>query len=145
MNRRYAALLSVFAVFCTMAAAQNVEDQIKKMEKDRAAAVVKGDVSYLDKDTSDDYSIITTYGVMGSKSQMLDGFKSGASKISREDLSDLKVHVYGNVAVITGKADIEGMLSGKDATGQVMFTRVYAKKAGRWQSVALQQTKISNP
>ena len=55
------------------------------------------------------------------------------------------VRVYGNTAVITGKADVKGTLAGNDATGQYMFTRVYVKKGGQWQSVAFQQTRISNP
>jgi hypothetical protein len=53
--------------------------------------------------------------------------------------------LYGNTAVITGKADVKGTLGGKDATGQIMFTRVYVKKGASWQSVAFQQTRVSNP
>ena len=30
----------------------------------------------------------------------------------------------------------------KDSSGPVLFTRVYVKKDGRWQSVAFQQTPI---
>ena len=55
------------------------------------------------------------------------------------------MRVYGNTAVITGKAEVKGTLAGNDATGQYTFTRVYVKKGGQWQSVALQQTRISNP
>jgi len=47
--------------------------------------------------------------------------------------------------VITGKADLAGTMSGKDTKGQIMFTRVYVKKGGSWQSVALQQTLASHP
>ncbi len=76
---------------------------------------------------------------------MLDGFKSGQSKITTEDLSDLKVRVYGDTAVVTGKADVKGTLGGGDATGQILFTRVYVKMHGHWQSVSLQQTRVANP
>jgi hypothetical protein len=64
---------------------------------------------------------------------------------SSDELSDMKVRVYGNTAVITGKADVKGTLMGKDATGQIMFTRVYVKKNGRGQSVAFQQIRVSKP
>jgi hypothetical protein len=36
----------------------------------------------------------------------------------------MKVRVYGFTVVVTGKADIKGTLGGKDATGQIRFTRV---------------------
>lgn len=147
MAHRAKFVVAAFFVLATLLAsafAEDVQEQIKKLEMDRADAVVKADVAKLDQTTSDDYVIITMTGRMSDKAQMLDGFKSGQSKLTSEDLSDLKVRVYGNTAVITGKADVKGMLGGQDATGQVFFTRVWVKKAGRWQSVSLQQTKIAN-
>ncbi len=52
MNRRCAvyAIASLFdlAMLCGAASAQGVEDQIKKLEIDRAAAVVKGDLATLE-------------------------------------------------------------------------------------------------
>ena len=148
MRRTCTALMSaffVFAVLLSAASAQDAAEQLKKLEMDRAAAVVKGDVATLDKQTSDDYVLITMNGKTSDKAQMLDAFKSGQSKLTADDLSDLKVRVYGNAAVVTGKADVKGTLGGQDATGQVLFTRVYVKKGGRWQSVSFQQTRISNP
>ncbi len=148
MKRKYSVFVTtvfVFAVLLTSARAQDVKEQLKKLEMDRAAAVVKGDTATLDKQTADDYVLISMTGRMADKAQMLDGFKSGQSKLTSNDLSDLKVRVYGDAAVVTGKADVKGTLGGQDATGQVVFTRVYVKKDGRWQSVSFQQTRIANP
>src|SRR5437870_7886307 len=91
------------------------------------------------------HSSTNVYGRMSDKSQMVDAFKNGQSKLAFDELSDMKVRLYGNTAVITGKADVKGTLGGKDITGQMMFTRVYVKKGGHWQSVAFQQTLVSNP
>jgi ketosteroid isomerase-like protein len=148
MKRKCAALvISSFFVFVMLGSAwaQSDEEQLMKLETDRAAAVVKGDVATLEKQTSDDYSLINMNGQMSGKAQMVNAFKTGQTKLTSDELSDMKVRVYGNTAVITGKADVKGMLGGKDATGQIMFTRVYVKKGGQWQSVAFQQTRVSNP
>jgi ketosteroid isomerase-like protein len=118
---------------------------LKKLETERAAAVVKGDLATLEEQTSDDYVLISMNGRISDKSQMLNGFKSGQSKVTSNDLSDLKVRVYGDTAVVTGKADVKGTLGGQDATGQVLFTRIYVKQKQRWQSVSFQQTRVSNP
>ncbi len=136
--------LFVLGAFCSSAVAQGVADQIKKMEMDRAAAVVKGDWAKLEKETSDDYTFITMNGQMSTKSQMIEGFKSGQNKLTANDISEMNVRVFGDVAVVTGKADVKGTLGGKDVTGQAMFTRVYVKKGNHWQAVALQQTSVSN-
>jgi ketosteroid isomerase-like protein len=141
----FVATVFVLTSLIGSACAQDAREELKKLETDRAAAVVKGDVATLEKQTADDYVLITMNGRMSDKSQMLDAFKSGQSKLTSNDLSDLKVRVYGNAAVVTGKADVKGTLGGQDATGQVLFTRVYVKRGGRWQSVSFQQTRISNP
>jgi ketosteroid isomerase-like protein len=146
MHRKYSAFvlasLFVLATLCISAAAQNVEDQIKKLETDRAAAVVKGDTATLDKQTSDDYTLINMNGQVSDKAQMIEGFKSGKNKLSSDEVSDMKVRLYGDTAIVTGKVAVKGMMGGKDVTGQALFTRVYVKKGAQWQSVALQQTRI---
>ncbi len=149
MNRRcpgfvIASVLSLI-VLLGLAWAANIEEELKKLETDRAAAAVKADVATLEKQTADDYTFINLHGQMSDKSQMVNAFKTGQTKLTADEVSDMKVRVYGNTAVITGKADIKGTVGGKDASGQIMFTRVYVKKGGSWQSVAFQQTLVSNP
>jgi ketosteroid isomerase-like protein len=139
---------AIAAVFCLaellgVAWAQNVQKQIKQLETDRAAAVVKGDVATLDKETSDDYTFINANGQMSDKSQTLNSIKTGETKLTADDLSDLNVRVYGDTAVVTGKAEVKGTVRGQPAPGPILFTRVYVKKYGRWQSVAFQQTKVA--
>jgi len=149
MNRRWTGLVITsvlsLAALLSLARAANVDEDLKKLETERAAAVVRGDAATLAKQTSDDYTFINVSGRMSDKSQMVDAFKNGQSKLASDELSDMKVRLYGNTAVITGKADVKGTLGGKDITGQMMFTRVYVKKGGHWQSVAFQQTLVSNP
>ena len=125
--------------------AEDVQEQLKKLETDRAAAAVKGDVATLEKQTADDYTFINLYGQMSDKSQMVNNFKTGQTKLTSDEVSDMKVRVYGSTAVITGKVDVAGTMAGKDTKAQIMFTRVYVKKGGQWQSVAFQQTRVSNP
>jgi len=127
------------------AASASVEDQIKKLEMDRAAAVVKGDVAAIAGQTSDDYTLINANGQLSSKAQTMDAIKTGNIKLTANDLSDLKVRVYGNTAVVTGKSNAKGTIGGQELKGPVLFTRVYVKKDGKWQSVAFQQTPIVNP
>ena len=140
----FASVLAV-AALVGLAWAANVEEELKKLETDRAAAAVKGDVATLEKQTSDDYTFINLYGQMSDKSQMVNNFKTGRTKLTSNEVSDMKVRVYGNAAVITGKVDVAGTMAGKDTKGQIMFTRVYVKKGGSWQSVAFQQTLVPTP
>jgi ketosteroid isomerase-like protein len=127
------------------AAGPSVEDQIKKIEKDRAAAVVKGDVATLEGATADDYVFVNAYGQLSDKATTMNNIKTGNIKITANEVSDMKVRVYGNTAVVTGKASTKGTIGGRDVKSPMMFTRVYVKKDGKWQSVAFQQTPIVAP
>ena len=127
------------------AAGPGVEEQLKKMERDRAAAVVKGDVATLEGLTSDDYILINANGQVSDKATTMNAIKTGNIKLTANDLSDLKVRVYGDTAVVTGKANSKGTIGGRELKGPVMFTRIYVKKNGKWQSVAFQQTPIIAP
>jgi len=54
----------------------------------------------------------------------------------------LKVRVYGDTAVVTGRSVQSGRENGKDYSGNYWFTRVYVKQNGQWLTVALQTTPI---
>lgn len=120
----------------------NVEREIKSLEEARNQAVLHGDVTALDRMTSDDYTFITLKGELRTKGDILKGFASGSFHYESREISDLKVRVYGDMAVVTGRSVQKGMENGKDYSGDYRFTRVYVKEKGRWLTVALQTTLI---
>ena len=161
MNRKLTAAVMAASLVCALAPAAarvqaaakkpahpaaattaSVEDEIKKMEMERAAAAVKADTATLERMTADDYTFINRRGQLLTKADTMSRLKSGDIKLTANDVSDLKVRVYGNTAVVNGRVDVKGTMAGKDSSGPVLFTRVYVKKDGRWQSVAFQQTPI---
>ena len=120
----------------------NVERDIKSLEEARNQAVLHGDVATLDRMTSDDYTFITLRGELRTKSDILKGFASGSFHYDSRQVSDLKVRVYGDTAIVTGRSVQKGMENGKDYSGDYRFTRVYVKENGHWLTVALQTTLI---
>jgi Domain of unknown function (DUF4440) len=84
MKRKYAALgIAALFVFVMLGSAwPQSDEQLKKLETDRAAAAVKGDVATLEKQTADDYTFINLYGQMSDKSQMVNAFKTGQTKLT---------------------------------------------------------------
>lgn len=124
------------------AATTNAEDEIKKLEKTRNEAVLHGDVSVLDRMTSDDYTFVTLRGEMRTKQEILKGFASGSFHYDSRQIFDLRVRVYRDTAVVTGRSVQKGMENGKDYSGNYWFTRVYVKQNRQWVTVALQTTPI---
>jgi ketosteroid isomerase-like protein len=59
-------------------------------------------------------------------------------------LSDVKVRFYGDTAVVTFRAKIQGSRAGKDMSGEFREVRVFAKQSGAWRAVLAQRTRISS-
>src|SRR5688572_1737264 len=117
----FAAALSLAVLSAAPARAQGaaagVEEQIMKMERDRAAAVVKGDVAAIDGLTSDDYILINASGKLTDKATTMSDIKTGKIKLSSNVVSDMKVRVYGDTAVVTGKSTAKGTIDGRELKG----------------------------
>jgi ketosteroid isomerase-like protein len=121
----------------------NAQDEIKKLEQERNQAIVRNDAAALDRMSSADYTVINLRGELLNKTQIVNGFKSGAIKYDSRELSDLNVRVYGSTAVVTGRVNQKAMENGKDTSGEHRFTRVLVKEKGSWVSVAVQTTTIA--
>jgi ketosteroid isomerase-like protein len=57
----------------------------------------------------------------------------------------MKVRVYGDMAVATYGSTDKGSYKGKDISGRFRWTDVFVKRNGRWEIVAGQGTRISQP
>ena len=119
------------------------EQELTKLEQDRAQATVKGDTAFLDQNTADDYTFVNPRGALRTKAQVLADFKSGEIKLEGYDLDDLQARVYGDTAVVTGRSTQKGKAYGQDAAGQYRFTRVYVKQDGKWKAAAFQSTRVA--
>ena len=120
----------------------NVESQIRQVENRRIQAMVKADTGELNQVLADDLTYTHSSGQVDSKVQLVESLKSGARKYQAIEPEDVKVRVYGDTAIVTGKAKLKTVSKGQESNFQVRFTDVYAKKNGHWQMVAWQSTRL---
>jgi ketosteroid isomerase-like protein len=106
-----------------------------------ATALQKNDKPALAKILADEYQFIDPSGQTSSKA---DDLHASADSFVLETfrISDFKVHVYGDVATVTGLNTLTAKASGQDASGDYRFTDVFVKRAGRWQCVVSHITRV---
>lgn len=121
----------------------SVEQELIKLENEWADAWVKSDVAFHNRITADDYTWTSSWGMVFTKADNLALLKSGDDVITSWVLADMKVRVYGDAAVVTGRAIIKEMYKGKDVSGQERWTHTWIKRAGRWQCVASHSSEIT--
>jgi ketosteroid isomerase-like protein len=96
----------------------------------------------VDQYEADDIITTDPSGRVTDKAQDKLDLSSGDLKIQSEELSDLKVHIYGNTAVAAGTNTLKGTYKGQDIGGKYRFTDTWVKRNGKWQAVASQYTKV---
>jgi ketosteroid isomerase-like protein len=122
------------------AAEQEVRQTIEKYR----TALLQRDAATLEQIWADDYTFTNGAGETFSKAQRLANLKSGATSLgSISEDEDIKVRVYGKVAVATSRVTIKGQYSGKQASGQYRSIHVWVKGAAGWQLVANQLTPVA--
>jgi len=119
-----------------------VEDQIKEHEQNWAQATIKEGAAAVDQYEADDIIDTDPSGRVTDKAQDKIDLSSGDLKFQSIEVSDLKVHVYGNTAVAAGTSMTKGTYKGQDISGKYRFTDTWVKRNGKWQAVASQSTKI---
>jgi len=149
MNRRvFFNVAAITAIGSRLSAGQATpahnkdEDDVRRAETDRFAAMVKADVATLDKLLAPELSYTHGDARVVDKSVFVAELKAGVFKYLTIVPNDLNVRVYGNTAVVTGGAGMDIVNKGVPAKIRIRYTNMQIKKNGSWQMVAWQATRL---
>ena len=144
MRRSVLTALLLMITTAVWAQSGNVEQQVLQAEKDRFAAMVKGDRAALEKLLADDLTYTHSTALLENKEQFLKSVTSGnidyVSIVPNE--SDWKIRVNGNTAIVNGVAAVNVIDTGKDRKIRIRFTTVQTNRGGAWQLSAWQSTVV---
>ena len=129
-----------------MAAAGGDEQAILQLERDMLAASLKNDTALFEKVATDDYIATNPVGMVGTKADAIASAKN--FKFESLNTDDVKVRVYGDAAVVTGRANLKAQMTtpasaAQDISGQYRYTRVYVKQGGQWRLAAFHLSPVA--
>ena len=134
-------------VFAHAVAAQSPADtkELQRLETTWNQAHMNGDAAALAALWSDDLEVaVPKMPVMG-KQDVVAFAKSGRMKFQRYETSDLKVRIYGNAAVVTGKLQRTRTINGQQQDDNWRFTKMYVRQGGQWRVVAFHASEAAQP
>ena len=126
-----------------------VATEIESLERAWSAAFLKHDTVTIATILGDDYVGIDGRGVVSAKSDEIEEAKAPATGTSpggyvvlSEELSGVRVRLYGDTAILTAinTARIEDQ--GEDTTVRYRRTTVYVRRKGKWQCVTFHGSRI---
>ena len=113
-----------------------VEQAIRKLDNERIQAQIHADAAALERIYADDFIGVGPSGTVRTKPQVIADFTSGNLRFQSITTDDVRVRVYGNAAVETGRSTMNGQDKGNAVPHDTRFTRVWVKQQGRWRLVA---------
>jgi ketosteroid isomerase-like protein len=118
------------------ASRKNVDQIIRHVDQERIQAQIGADAAALDRIYADDFIGIGPSGVVRTKSQVIADFTSGNLRFQSITADDVRVRVYGNTAVETGRSTMIGQDGAKPVPRDNRFTRVWVKQQRGWRLVS---------
>lgn len=119
-----------------------IHKQVEALEQEWRQALLTNNVSEMDHLLADDYVGISSNGNIETKAQALAQRRAGTVRISKLDISDVHVRVYGDTAVVTSLANLVGTNGASDISGEYRYTRVYNRRLGQWKIVSFEASRI---
>jgi len=114
--------------------------EIVDMEEQWREAMIRRDADFSQRTLAENYVAITPLGQLTYKQDAVSARKSGQLRYETINVTDMMVRVYGDMAVVTARADVKGHQLGEDFSGPYRYTRVWVRRTGHWQAVSYQQT-----
>lgn len=130
------AMLLVFAGAATMAAQEDDAAKVRALETKWTDSYKQRKIDILASLLSDDFVITVEDGSTYSKTGYITHTADTAVQVKVAELSDLKVHLHGNAAVVTGAYHEKGISNGQPYEYHDRLTDVWMKREGNWQVIA---------
>jgi ketosteroid isomerase-like protein len=141
--------LLVLMAFSVPVTAQSKQDsdvrELEKLETIWNEAHVRGDADALEALWADDMEVAVPRMPVLTKADALRFARSGRMKFLRYRTSDIRVRVYGNAAVVTGRLQRTRSVQGQETSDDWRFTKVYVRYAALWRVVAFHASEAAQP
>ncbi len=117
-------------------AAGGDEAALKALEEKWDAASTKNDATALGAILADSFITTDTEGKVRTKAEYLGRMKSGEVKYQASKVDDMKVYLYGDAAVVSGRWKGKLTEKGKLLDLTERFTDTFVRQNGQWKCVA---------
>jgi ketosteroid isomerase-like protein len=114
------------------------EQEILALEDRRLAAMIAQDFGALEPLVHEQLLYTHSSGLTDTKASWLESMKAGRVKYKSASCSERKVRVFGDVALVNGKARIEAENNGEPRTLKLLFLNAWTRTPQGWKFVAWQ-------
>jgi hypothetical protein len=125
----------------------DAEREVLQAQREWGEASLRGYRATIDRILHDEMvgTAATDMGVFWDKRALLARVATGAHPGEHYELSETRVRLYGDAAVLTGIERVRTAEGAPPSSGGSRFTSTYVRSQGRWRCVAYQSLAIASP
>ena len=113
-----------------------IEAKIRHLEERLRQAMLKSDVAELDALIDERLLFIGPDSAVYSKKDDLALHRSGAERIARLEVEELRIEIYPSAAIVVLLANMAGVINGQAFEGRFRYMRTWAPATLDWRIVA---------
>jgi hypothetical protein len=100
------------------------------------------DTDTLDALLAEDYRSYSLRGELEDRNVVLDAYRPGFAELKDFEISELRIEVFSEVGIITGKGYVAGRWGGEPWSHHLRFCDIYVDRDGSWQILLSQATPL---
>ncbi|MEO8378686.1 MAG: nuclear transport factor 2 family protein [Acidobacteriota bacterium] len=125
-------LVALASVVLALGVRADTADDVRRLDHDSTVATWTGDVVWFEANLADDYVLITPGGAVRTKREFIREMASPSLRMEPYDPTEVHVRVYGDTAIVTGRAVQKFTLGNNRYTNDRRYTNIYVKRKSRW-------------
>jgi ketosteroid isomerase-like protein len=126
---------------------QSGEDQdvkeLQRLETVWNEAHEQGDADALERLWADDLEVAVPRMPVLTRADVAKFAHSGRMKFLVYRTSDIRVRVYGDAAVVTGRLERKRSMNGQEVSDDWRFTKMYVREAQKWRVVSFHASEAA--
>jgi ketosteroid isomerase-like protein len=114
-------------------------------DQELAKALQNNDAAGIESMLDKDWAVITTHGDIAEGPGVFpSGIRTGYRTLTKMELSEPRVRLFGNVAVVTAKVSLAGQRDGKTFDMYERQTDVLYWEDGKWKCALTHESNLAN-
>ena len=116
--------------------------RLQEIQQELVRAWLTHDRSILDRLLAPEWMVTHADGRMSTLEEVMRDFDSGGNRLLEGKVDDVKVRVFENCAIVTGRTYARGEYKGRSYEVWLRFTDSFVRRGGDWQAVASHACRI---
>jgi hypothetical protein len=119
---------------------QAIEAEVREADRRRYAAMIDNDLDSLDRMLGEHLVYTHSDARSDDKAAYMAGLRAGAVRYLAARPEDVRISIYGDTAVLSGRVTLVTSRAGVERTLDNLFLSVWVKQGSAWRMVAWAST-----